>query len=99
MCQMPRPDLQMNATLQFTARPGGSYFPRHELGGKLGMALGNSDRMSCGLTHCPHVDRLLMSSSLLPECPPQQRRRERYQTLSKIHHMSAGLQSRSSSTK
>jgi hypothetical protein len=25
--------------------------------------------MSCGLTHCPHVDRLLISSSVLPECP------------------------------
>jgi hypothetical protein len=32
------------------------------------MALGNSDRMSCGLMHCPHVDTLLVSSSLLPEC-------------------------------
>jgi hypothetical protein len=25
--------------------------------------------MSCRLTHCPHVDRLLISSSVLPECP------------------------------
>jgi hypothetical protein len=33
------------------------------------MALGNSDQTSRGLTHCPHVDRLLISSSLLPECP------------------------------
>jgi hypothetical protein len=33
------------------------------------MALGNSDRMSRGLTDCPHLDTLLISRSLLPECP------------------------------
>jgi hypothetical protein len=30
------------------------------------MSLGNSDKMSYGLTHCPHVDRLLISTGLLP---------------------------------
>ena len=39
------------------------------------MALSDSDGMSCGLTHRRHVDRLLISSSLIPQCPPQQRRR------------------------
>jgi len=54
------------------------------------MALGNSDRMSCGLTHCRHFDRLLISSSLLPECPVNNGV-EQYQTLSWILHMSAEL--------
>jgi hypothetical protein len=30
------------------------------------MSLGNSDKMSYGLTHCPHVDGLLISTGLLP---------------------------------
>ena len=58
------------------------------------MALSNSDRMSGGLTHCRHVDRLLISS-----CPfPSVRLNngvEQYRTLSWLHHMSAELQSRS----
>src|ERR1700731_4323528 len=32
----------------------------------LGMSLGNSDKVSHGLTNCPHVDGLLISTGLLP---------------------------------
>jgi hypothetical protein len=34
------------------------------------MALGNSDRMSCGPTYCPHVDALRISTGpFLPSVP------------------------------
>jgi hypothetical protein len=58
------------------------------------MALENSDLTSCGLAHWRYVDRLLISSSRLPECPVNNGV-EQHRTLSWIHHMSAELKSRS----
>src|ERR1700732_4651250 len=46
----------MQATLQFTARQGSVIFSWRRVGQLAGMALGNSDRMSRGLTDCPHLD-------------------------------------------
>src|ERR1700693_5648838 len=67
MCQMPPGPIRKCTPLSNSPRGKvASHFQRRELSGWLGMALGNSDRISCGLTHCRQVDRLLISSSLPP---------------------------------